>query len=227
MSQQLPTIEVETAPAARFAVIWLHGLGADGSDFEPVVPYLGLPGSVAVRFIFPNAPAIPVTCNGGYVMPAWYDITFIDGIDRGVDEAGIHRSCTAIRHLIARENQRGVPSERIVLAGFSQGAAMAYSVGLTHPEQLAGIVALSGYIPAPGMLEEALLVPNRATPIFSGHGRQDDVVPFELGRQAREMLLARGYRVEAHDYPIPHTVSEPEIADIGRFLIACFSAAQD
>jgi phospholipase/carboxylesterase len=226
MSARLPAIEIETAASPTHAVIWLHGLGADGSDFVPIVPYLGLPASPAIRFVFPHAPAIPVTCNNGYVMPAWYDITFIDGINRGVDEAGIRRSADAIRALIADQNARGIPCANIVLAGFSQGAAMAYSVGLTHPEKLAGIIALSGYIPAPALLEEPLLAANQQTPIFSGHGLEDDVVPLALGQQARDLLLARGYRLEARDYPISHSVSEPEIADIGRWLTARFAAPQ-
>ena len=222
MSALLPAIEIETAPAPRHAVIWLHGLGADGSDFVPVIPYLGLPADLAVRFIFPHAPAMPVTCNGGYVMPAWYDITYIDGIDRGVDEAGIAASAQAIRCLIARENERGIASENIVLAGFSQGGAMAYTVGLTHPQRLAGIVALSAYLPAPGLLAPRLLPPNCRTPLFAGHGTDDDVVPLQLGAQARDWLQQAGYTVDWHTYVLPHSVNEAEIADIGRWLATRF-----
>lgn len=222
MSALLPAIEIETAPAPRHAVIWLHGLGADGSDFAPVIPYLGLPSGLAVRFIFPHAPEMPVTCNGGYVMPAWYDITYIDGIDRGVDEAGIAASAQAIRRLIARENERGIASDRIVLAGFSQGGAMAYTVGLTHPQRLAGIVALSAYLPAPGLLVTDLLPPNRRTPLFAGHGTDDDVVPLQLGTQARDWLQQSGYTLDWHTYDLPHSVNESEIADIGRWLAARF-----
>lgn len=222
MSALLPAIEIETAPAPRHAVIWLHGLGADGSDFAPVIPYLGLPSGLAVRFIFPHAPEMPVTCNGGYVMPAWYDITYIDGIDRGVDEAGIAASAQAIRRLIARENERGIASDRIVLAGFSQGGAMAYTVGLTHPQRLAGIVALSAYLSAPGLLVTDLLPPNRRTPLFAGHGTDDDVVPLQLGTQARDWLQQSGYTLDWHTYDLPHSVNESEIADIGRWLAARF-----
>jgi len=220
MPSLLPAIEIETAPQPRFAVIWLHGLGADGSDFVPIVPHLRLPATPGVRFVFPHAPAIPVTCNGGYVMPAWYDITYIDGIDRGVDEAGIAASCRAIRQLIERENARGIPTGNIVLAGFSQGGAMAYTVGLTHPQALAGIVALSAYIPAPGLLAADSLPANRRTPIFAGHGDEDDVVPLQLGMAARDSLLRQGYDLAWHTYPMPHSVCEEEIAAIGAWLTA-------
>lgn len=222
MTDCLPAIEIETAPQPNHAVIWLHGLGADGGDFAPAVPYLRLPADLRVRFVFPHAPAMPVTCNGGYVMPAWYDITYIDGIDRGVDEAGIERSCQAIRQLIARENERGIATEDIVLAGFSQGGAMAYTAGLTHPQLLAGIVALSAYLPAPGLLAPHLLPPNRATPIFAGHGTDDDVVPLLLGSQARDTLRQQGYALAWHTYDIPHSVNDTELADIGAWLAERF-----
>lgn len=218
MSTPLPAIELETTAQPRFAVIWLHGLGADGSDFAPIVPYLGLPEDLGIRFVFPHAPAMPVTCNGGYVMPAWYDITYIDGINRGVDEAGIRASCAAIRRLIERENERGIPSRNIVLAGFSQGGAMAYTLGLTYPEKLAGIIALSGYLPAPALLEPALCQANRQTPIFAGHGSEDDVVPLALGRQAFELLAEQGYPITWFDYPMAHSVCPEEIANIGQWL---------
>lgn len=224
MSALLPAIEIETTPHPDHAVIWLHGLGADGSDFAPVVPHLGLPASLGVRFIFPHAPSMPVTCNGGYIMPAWYDITHIDGIKRGVDETGILNSRRAIRQLIERENERGIPCRNIVIAGFSQGGAMAYSVGLTHPQRLAGIIALSAYIPAPGLLSAEEGVANAETPIFAGHGDEDDVVPRELGRQAYDALVAKSHRIEWHEYPMDHSVIELEIADIGRWLVARFTA---
>ena len=149
MQQNLPAIEVETGDNPQYAVIWLHGLGADGSDFVPVVPELGLADAPGVRFIFPHAPEIPVTCNGGYVMRAWYDIVSLDSSSREIDEAGIVHSRAAIRRLIARENRRGIPCARIFLAGFSQGGAIAYTTALTHAERLAGIIALSTYIPTP------------------------------------------------------------------------------
>ncbi|MGE5471340.1 MAG: alpha/beta hydrolase [Bacteroidota bacterium] len=224
MPPLLPAIEVETAPHPRFAVIWLHGLGADGSDFEPIIPHLGLPAALAVRFIFPHAPAMPVTCNGGYVMPAWYDITSLDGPRRTVDEAGIRASCAAIRALIAHQNELGIACANIVLAGFSQGGAMAYSVGLTHPAGLAGIIALSAYIPAPALLAEGYVQANERTPIFVGHGTADDVVPLTLGRQAHDLLQGQGYPIDWHDYPMPHSVCIEEIADIGRWLNERFAA---
>jgi len=169
----LPAIEIETAAMPRYSVIWLHGLGADGSDFEPVVPALGLDGCPGVRFVFPHAPQIPVTCNGGYVMPAWYDIVSLDADSRVVDAAGILASRQAIRRLIERENQRGVPCARIFVAGFSQGGAVAYATALTHAESLAGVIALSTYIPTPMLLEAEATAANRAVPIFVAHGSEE------------------------------------------------------
>lgn len=218
MDALLPAIEVETAANPQFSVIWLHGLGADGSDFVPLVPELGLAGERAVRFIFPHAPAIPVTCNGGYVMPAWYDIVSLDSNSRSVDEAGIVRSLQAVAALIGRENQRGIPCGRVFVAGFSQGGAVAYATALTYPEKLAGVIALSTYIPLPGLLADQAAAANRAIPIFAAHGTADEVVPFELGRTAKELLIERGYRVQWHDYPISHTVCLPEIEAIGKWL---------
>lgn len=216
MGDLLPAIEVETAETPRFTVIWMHGLGADGSDFEPVVPELGLDDGTGVRFIFPHAPCMPVTCNGGYVMPAWYDIVSLDSST--VDEAGIRQSREAIRHLIARENQRGVPCTRIFLAGFSQGGAIAYMTALTHPEPLAGVIALSTYIPAPQRLAEEATDTSKTVPIFAAHGTEDDVVALELGIRARDFLTRHGYRVAWHEYPIPHSVCHEEIKAIGRWL---------
>lgn len=218
MSDLLPAIEIETAPQPAFAVIWMHGLGADGSDFVPVVPELGLPESLAVRFIFPHAPAIPVTCNGGYVMPAWYDIYSLDDAGRKADVAGIRQSCDAVRALIARENARGVPSERIVLAGFSQGGAIAYTAALTHPQPLAGVIALSTYIPSTDLIAAEATPANAATPIFAAHGTEDDVVPLALGTRARDYLVAKGQPLAWHTYRMPHSVCLEEIADIGAWL---------
>lgn len=218
MEELLPAIEVETAEMPRFSVFWLHGLGADGSDFEAVVPELGLDVSPGIRFIFPHAPQMPVSCNGGYVMPAWYDIISLDSNYRSVDEAGIIHSRQAIRRLIARENQRGVPCSRIFLAGFSQGGAIAYSTALTHPEPLAGVIALSTYIPAQKLLEDEATDANKAVPVFAAHGSEDDVVSPELGIRARDFLSHHGYRVEWHEYPIPHSVCIEEIKEIGHWL---------
>lgn len=218
VDQLLPAIEIETAARPTFSVIWMHGLGADGSDFEAVVPELGLDGGPGVRFIFPHAPQIPVTCNGGYVMPAWYDIVSLDANSRTVDEAGIIASRQAIRNLIARENQRGVPCANIFLAGFSQGGAVAYTTALTHPESLAGIVALSTYIPTPKLLEGEADGANRALPIFAAHGSEDDVVSLELGIRARDFLVRHGYQLEWHEYPMSHSVCLEEIQEIGRWF---------
>lgn len=220
MPDLLPAIEVETALDPRYAVIWLHGLGADGSDFEPVVPGLGLDDSPGVRFIFPHAPAIAVTCNGGYVMPAWYDILSLEPHSRKVDEAGIVASRAALRRLIERENGRGIPSERIFLAGFSQGGAVAYTTALTHPQRLAGLIALSTYLPVTALVDAEATAANRSLPVFAAHGSADDVVSPQLGGAAREFLAARGYAVEWHDYPMPHSVCVPEVSDIGAWLRA-------
>lgn len=218
MSELLPAIEIETAPNPAFSVIWMHGLGADGSDFVPVVPELGLPDTLAVRFIFPHAPAIPVTCNGGYVMPAWYDIYSLDDAGRKADAAGISQSREAVRALIARENARGVTTDHIVLAGFSQGGAIAYTTALTHPEALAGVIALSTYIPSTDLIEADATAANGATPVFAAHGTEDDIVPLALGTRARDYLAARGQPITWHTYRMPHSVCLEEIVDIGNWL---------
>lgn len=221
----LSAIEVETAAMPGVSVIWMHGLGADGSDFEAVVPELGLEGCSGIRFIFPHAPEIPVTCNGGYVMPAWYDIVSLDSRSRTVDVAGLLRSRQAIRRLIERENQRGVPCPCIFLVGFSQGGAVAYTTALTHPEPLAGVIALSTYIPAVQLLEEEATAANREVPIFAAHGGEDDVVSPELGILARDFLTGHGYRVEWHEYPMPHSVCLDEVRDMGRWLRSRIAAS--
>lgn len=222
MSEYLPAIEIETRPDPAWAVIWLHGLGADGNDFVSIVPELHLPKDTAIRFVFPHAPHRPITINGGYVMRAWYDIEALDGNNRRADEAGIIDSAAAIRKLIERENARGIPCERIVLIGFSQGGAMAYTVGLSHAETLAGIVALSAYIPAPALLEASLSAANRATPLFAAHGIDDDILPVEMGELARTMLVNLGFDIEWHTYPMAHSVCLPEIVALGTWLRARF-----
>jgi phospholipase/carboxylesterase len=225
MTTLLDTIELPTRETCQWSVIWLHGLGADGSDFVPVVPHLGLDPAVGVRFVFPNAPAIAVTCNGGYVMPAWYDIISLDRHARRVDADGIVRSRGQIRALIEREESRGIASDHIFVAGFSQGGAIAYSTALTHPQTLAGVIALSTYLPVPQLLIDEASAANRATPIFAGHGSEDDVVAPELGRLARDFLQQNGYRLQWHEYPMPHSVCMEEIADIGAWLNAAIGAA--
>lgn len=217
----LDCIELATGDKPVASVIWLHGLGADGSDFVPVVSELGLPDDLPVRFIFPHAPAIPITCNNGYVMRGWYDIIHFDQISREADSHGVVRSVEAVRALIRHENARGIPASRIILAGFSQGGAIAYTAGLTHPEKLAGIVALSTYIPAPELIESDLAQANRATPVFAAHGSMDPIVPVTLGKAASEKLAAEGYPVSWHTYPMQHSVCMPEILAIGEFIERC------
>lgn len=218
MENLLDCIELQHGDDPRYAVIWLHGLGADGSDFVPVVPELGLAASPGVRFVFPNAPEMPVTCNGGYVMPAWYDIISLEPHSRRIDEAGIVASRGAIRRLIGRENARGIPSERIFLAGFSQGGAVAYTTALTHPEALAGVIALSTYLPVETLVEREATPANAALPVFAAHGSIDDVVSPALGRRARDFVAARGHAVVWQEYPMPHSVCLEEVEDIGQWL---------
>jgi phospholipase/carboxylesterase len=218
MTELLKCIERQTHDNCEWSVIWMHGLGADGSDFVPVVPDLGLKPSNRVRFVFPNAPAIPVTCNGGYVMPAWYDIISLDKNNRDVDVSGIVKTRQQIRDLIERENERGIPSNRIFLAGFSQGGAVAYTAGLTHPEPLAGIIALSTYLPVAQLVTEEATEANRQVPIFAAHGTEDDVVSLELGVRALDYLRAHDYACEWHEYPMPHSICFEEIHDIGGWL---------
>lgn len=214
----MEAIVVDTGPNPAWAVIWLHGLGADGTDFEPVVPELGLPETPAVRFIFPHAPYQPVTCNGGYVMRAWYDIISLARDSREIDEAGLIAARQRVRSLIAAEVARGIPAERIILAGFSQGGAVAYLTGLTHPERLGGIVALSTYIPSPRLLRDELVAEQLEVPVFAAHGDEDDVVAPELGEAARDLLRELGARPEWRSYPMPHSVCLEEIRDLGQWL---------
>ncbi|HEX9127320.1 MAG TPA: alpha/beta fold hydrolase, partial [Methylomirabilota bacterium] len=204
----------ETGASPRAAVIWLHGLGADGHDFEPIVPELGMPAALDVRFVFPHAPMQPVAINGGAVMRAWYDVTG----DGRQDAAGIRASQVRVEALIARERARGIPARSIVLAGFSQGGAIALQTGLRHPERLASILALSTYLPLPETLEQEASQANRDVPIFMAHGTQDPVIPLSWTMRSRDRLKALGYAVEWHEYPMPHSVCAEEIADISRWL---------
>ena len=216
MSALLEALEIETGPSPRAAVIWLHGLGADGHDFEPIVPELGMPAAPAVRFVFPHAPLQPVAINRGAVMRAWYDVTG----DGRQDAEGIRASQVRVEALIARERARGIAARSIVLAGFSQGGAMALQTGLRHPERLAGILALSAYLPLPETLEREASQASRDVPIFMAHGTQDPVIPLSWAMRSRDRLIALGYAVEWHEYPMPHSVCAEEIADIGRWLRA-------
>ena len=216
MPEILDAIELETAPKPTTSVIWLHGLGADGSDFVPVVEALELPAA-PIRFVFPHAPMQPVTINGGYVMRAWYDILGAD-LARREDERGVRASQQLVEALIEREKTRGSPAARIVLAGFSQGGAISLQTGLRHPERLAGILALSTYVPILTSLAAETSQANRDTPIFMAHGTYDPIVPLAHASQSRDALVALGYAVEWHEYPMPHSVSPEEVADIGAWL---------
>jgi phospholipase/carboxylesterase len=217
----LETVEIETVPAPRASIIWLHGLGADGHDFEPIVPELGLPRTLAVRFVFPHAPARPVTINGGMVMRAWYDVVAAGG-DRREVEPGVRESARGIEALIDRERARGVADGAIVLAGFSQGGAMALHTGLRHPERLAGIMALSCFLPLADAVAGEASAANRDVPIFMAHGAHDPLIPLDRGRHARDLLAGIGYRIEWHEYPMPHSVCAEEVADIAAWLTTVF-----
>jgi phospholipase/carboxylesterase len=217
MPSVLSAVERETAADPRYSVIWLHGLGADGHDFAPIVPELVAADWPALRFVFPHAPVRPVTVNGGLPMRAWYDIVGFDLVARQ-DEAGIRASIAATEALIARENERGVPDERIVLAGFSQGGAIALSAGLRHAKRLAGIVALSTYLPIADTLAAERSTANADVPIFQAHGTFDPVVIPPRGSDSRDLLQRLGYRVDWHAYPMAHAVCAEEIADLRGWL---------
>jgi phospholipase/carboxylesterase len=214
----LETIEIETGPAPARTVIVLHGLGDSGHGFAPIAEELDLSPLGDVRFVLPHAPEMPVTINGGYVMRAWYDILGTD-LARREDEAGLRSSQAAIEALIARENARGIPSSRIVLAGFSQGCAMSLLAGLRHRERLAGIVGMSGYLPLAATTAAERSDANRDVPLFLAHGTQDPVVHYPRGVASRDALVALGYTVEWHEYPMPHSVCAQEIADLNRWLL--------
>jgi phospholipase/carboxylesterase len=217
VTQALEAVEIETGPRPAGAVIWLHGLGADGHDFEPIVPELGLPDSKAVRFVFPNAPLRPVTINMGMRMRAWYDILQLGGGPE--DEAGIRDSQGLLEDLIARETKRGIPHGKIVLAGFSQGGAIALQTALRHAERLAGVMALSTYLPLAQTLDKERSAANSDLPIFMAHGRYDDMIPIDRAARSRDALRALGYAPEWREYPMPHSVCPEEIADIAAFLL--------
>jgi phospholipase/carboxylesterase len=219
MNPLLPRIELQSKPEqpATACVIWLHGLGADGNDFAGLVPELDLGDAPPIRFIFPHAPSIPVTINGGYVMPAWYDILGANLVDRQ-DAAGIQSSEQAIVALITHEVQRGIRHDNIVLAGFSQGCAIALHTGLRLPNALAGIVALSGYLPLADRLASERHLANAKTPIFMGHGTMDPVVVLARGESSRDALNLLGQPVQWRTYPMQHSVHPQEITDISTFL---------
>jgi phospholipase/carboxylesterase len=214
----LECIEIEQGEAVQTSVIWLHGLGADGADFVPIVDELHLPKTAGIRFIFPNAPVIPITINNGHEMRAWYDIASatIEGI---ADKPGIEKSMAQVERLIEKEVERGIPVSNIILGGFSQGAAIALTTGLRYRQALGGVIALSGYLP---LIEDTLRhasAANRHLPIFLAHGTIDPIVPFDLGKAAYMYLQKEGYPVSWHAYPIAHTVCVEEVSAISRWLL--------
>jgi len=216
-AELLESIELETGPRPCAAVIWLHGLGADGNDFVPIVGEMGLPASLPIRFVFPHAPVRPVTLNNGFRMRAWYDLTAGDLTNRA-DLAGVRESQAHVEALIAREISRGIGARRIVLAGFSQGGVIALHAGVRHAERLAGIVALSTYVVLPDRLAAEGSAANRDVPIFMAHGTADPMVRPEWGEAGRRALQAAGYGVEWHTYPMPHSVVMEEIDAVSEFL---------
>jgi phospholipase/carboxylesterase len=213
----LEAIEIETAASPTCSIIWMHGLGADGHDFVDIVPELGLPARPGIRFVFPHAPMRPVTINAGYVMRAWYDIRD-DGGKRREDPAGVRASQKSIEALLEREKARGVPARSIVLAGFSQGGAMALHTALRYGERLAGIMALSCSLPLADTLGAEASPANRDVPIFMAHGTHDPMIPMARAMRAREILSGLGYRLEWHEYPMPHSVCLEEVRDVSAWL---------
>jgi len=217
---QLPeTVEVTTGENPVGSVIWLHGLGADGRDFEPIVPELRLPAELPLRFVFPHAPVRPVTINGGMAMRAWYDILSLDAQGR-VDAKGVHESTALLEALISREIERGIEADSIVVAGFSQGGAIAINAVLHSKVRLAGLMALSTYIPLPGELDAS--AGNRELPVFMAHGSFDPMIQMQWGRASAETLVKAGFAVEWHDYPMAHAVCPDEIDDIRAWLLSVF-----
>jgi phospholipase/carboxylesterase len=220
----LPCVEIEPAKAARFSILWLHGLGADGHDFPPIVPHFRIDARIPVRFVFPHAPRIPVSINAGMVMPAWYDIRDLDLKNRH-DEIGIKRSADQLRALIARENERGVACRNIVLAGFSQGGAVAAYTALRHTQPLAGLIALSTYLVGGDKLAAEVTPANRAIEVFQAHGKLDPMVRFERGVALRDTLIETGCQVVWHEYAMQHEVCMEEIEDLGLWLNALLGRA--
>jgi phospholipase/carboxylesterase len=214
----LETIDIETAPQPKTSIIVLHGLGADGNDFVPFAQDIDLRAVGAVRWVFPHAPVMPVTINGGYRMRAWYDVLHSADLRQRQDEAGLRASLKNIEEIIDREKERGSAANRIVLAGFSQGCAMALLTGLRHKERLAGIVGMSGYLPLAETTSSERSDANQLTPIFLAHGAMDPVIPVDAGAMSRDALRALGYDVEWHEYPMPHSVCMEEVSDLGVWL---------
>jgi phospholipase/carboxylesterase len=226
MTTSFDGVEVETGPQPQWTVIWLHGLGADGHDFEPIVPELVEDDWPAIRFVFPHAPVRAVTINGGVRMRAWYDILGLE-IAQRQDETGVRESIAFVRQLVARENARGIPSERIVIAGFSQGGAIALAASIRHPERLGGVVALSTYLPIAESSGAERSEANRSMPVFMAHGSLDPVVGHALGQMSHGYLQNLGYTVDWHSYPMPHSVNAEEIADLATWLGRRFASASN
>jgi phospholipase/carboxylesterase len=218
VTRTLETVDVETGRDPVASIIWMHGLGADAHDFEPIVPEIAKPLARPLRFVFPNAPVRPITVNAGFPMRAWFDLTALGGASIAPDEPGIRESAAAIRALIRRENDHGIPTSRIVLGGFSQGAGLAAFTGVRHPGRLAGIVGLSGFPLLTETLDAERSEANASTPVFLGHGTYDPVVDVSLGDLLRSTLEARGYQVEWHTYPMVHTVSIEELNHLVEWL---------
>lgn len=222
MTSFIPHIELVTGPEPKGTIIWMHGLGADCWDFVSIVKELSLPADLPLRFIFPQAPSRPISINNGAVMPGWYDISMAElqeGPARKADEKGVRESQELINALIAREATRGISPDKIVIAGFSQGGAIALQTGLRHPQSLAGILALSTYLTLDASLASERTIANANIPILMAHGTQDPVVQLALARSSRSKLEAQGYKVEWREYPMPHSVCMEEIEDIGTWLI--------
>lgn len=221
---QLDTVEQDTGPDPQWAILWLHGLGADGHDFAPIVPELVRPEWPALRFVFPHAPVRAVTINAGMRMRAWYDIRDLDLAQRA-DESGVNESIAQVEALVAREAERGIPAHRLILAGFSQGGAITLAAGLLRATPFAGLVALSSYLPMHDRAAQRLATGANAQPVFMAHGTQDPVVPFVAGAASAQMLSSLGFRVDFHRYAMPHSVCAEEIRDLGDWLAQRFAHA--
>ena len=221
----LETVEINPTGTPRACIIWLHGLGADGHDFEPLIPQLGIVETLGVRVVLPHAPHRPVTINGGMEMPAWYDIKAAD-FNRGQDSEGIYESEQQLRALIQREVGSGIPAEHIILAGFSQGGAIVLHTGLRYPQPLAGILALSTYVPLADTLATEAVAANDRVPILMAHGMQDPVVPVQLALQSRDLLEQLGYNVNWHSYPMQHAMCPEEMLDIRDWLLHRLQSGQ-
>ena len=224
MDALLETVEQETGPDPQWSILWLHGLGADGQDFAPVVPEMVRPDWPALRFVFPHAPVRAVTINGGVRMRAWYDIRALDLAQRA-DESGVNESIALVEALVAREAARGVPAHRLILAGFSQGGAITLASGLLRATPFAGLVALSAYLPMHDRAAQRLATGANAQPVFMAHGTLDPVVPYAAGEASARVLAALGFQVDWHRYAMPHSVCAEEIRDLGDWLSRRFAQA--